>query len=613
MKRYHRMPFGAEVTDSGVRFRLFAPAARRVDVRLEGERPVFIPMYAVDEGWHEVVATGATENTLYRFRIDGDDGLYLPDPASRYQPADVHGPSEVIGPGYVWRDREWRGRPWEEAVLYELHVGTFSPEGTFRGVMDRLGYLADLGITAVELMPVADFPGQRNWGYDGVYPFAPDSRYGRPEELKALVEACHERGLMIFLDVVYNHFGPEGNYLHRYAPQFFTERHHTPWGAAINFDDAGSAPVRRFFIHSALYWLEEYHFDGLRFDAVHAIFDDSHPDILEEIAVAVAEHFGNNRHIHLVLENDNNAAHYLRRDSVLAPERYVAQWNDDVHHALHVLATGEQGGYYLDYADSPLRHLGRCLTEGFAYQGEPSAYREGARRGEPSAHLPPTAFVAFIQNHDQVGNRAFGERIGALAPEAAVRAISAMLLLAPSPPLLFMGQEWNTRTPFPFFCDFGRDLAQAVTQGRRQEFARFAEFSDPEQRERIPDPAAGSTFESARLEWPEAQGPEADWQGWHRHLLTLRRRAIVPRLGRITGGASNYELIKERALRARWRLGDGSTLQLAANLSADPVDGLRPASERPLLSQPEEAAEALEGGRLPPWSVVWWLEQAGQP
>ncbi|MGD8617668.1 MAG: alpha-amylase family glycosyl hydrolase, partial [Gammaproteobacteria bacterium] len=362
-RRRHHMPFGAELlTDSRIRFRLWAPAAKRVDLCLEGDPansaavPVILPMHAAPEGWFHLDTGRAGPGTRYRFAIDG--GMRVPDPASRFQAEDVHGASTVVNPAaWQWRDSGWHGRPWEETVLYELHVGSFSARGDFEGVREKLDYLEELGVSAIELMPVADFPGTRNWGYDGVYLFAPDSCYGGPNGLKALVDAAHARGLMVFLDVVYNHFGPEGNYLHVYAPQFFTGRHQTPWGDAINFDGNGCHWVRQFFIHNAMYWLEEYHLDGLRLDAVHAIADDSQPDILRELAATVYSHFGGNRHIHLVLENDHNAARYLGRVAGRRPSGYAAQWNDDLHHALHVLLTGEHDGYYQDYAARPLGHL----------------------------------------------------------------------------------------------------------------------------------------------------------------------------------------------------------------------------------------------------------------
>jgi maltooligosyltrehalose trehalohydrolase len=584
MRRRHEMPFGAQVLETGeVRFNLWAPGVGSVELRIGEETR---PMPAAEDGFFSLTLPAAP-GADYLYRIGGQE---VPDPASRYQPQDVHGPSRVVDPAaFDWRDGDWRGRPWEETVLYELHVGTFTPEGTFMGVESRLDYLAETGITAVELMPLSDFPGERNWGYDGVLPFAPESRYGTPEELKHLVQAAHERGLMVFLDVVYNHFGPEGNYLHLYAPQFFTERHRTPWGAAINFDGEWSRPVREFFVHNALYWLEEYHLDGLRFDAVHAIADDSGRHFLEELAGRVREELGGERHVHLVLENDANEARYLREDL------YDAQWNDDIHHALHAVATGESGGYYADYADAPVRRLGRCLAEGFAYQGEPSVYRDGERRGEPSTELPPVRFVSFIQNHDQVGNRAFGDRLPDLAPPEAVRAVSAVYLFAPQIPMVFMGEEWAAERPFPFFCDFGPELAQAVTEGRRQEFARFPEFSDPETRERIPDPNDPETFRSAVLHRPE----ENEWLEHYRTLLRLRHEEVVPRLKGVSGGQAEYRTAGERGLRVRWTLGDGSALALAANLGPEPGSGFE-ASGRTLYALGEP------GG---PWSVAWYLEE----
>ena len=602
------MPFGAECFEDGaVRFRLWAPAVSRVELCLEtAGMETLLPMEREQDGWFALVTDTAAPGRHYRYRIDG--GQRVPDPASRFQPQDVHGPSQVVDPAtWDWTDANWRGRPWEEAVIYELHVGTFTPEGTFAGVKQRLDDLVELGVTAIELMPVADFPGARNWGYDGVQIFAPDDRYGRPEDFKDLVQSAHARGLMVFLDVVYNHFGPEGNYLHLYAPSFFTERHHTPWGAAINYDGPDSRPVRGFFIHNALYWLEEYHLDGLRFDAVHAIVDDSRPDILQDIAQAVAIGPGAQRTVHLVLENDHNAAHYLERDFALRPRCYAAQWNDDIHHALHVLTTGEAGGYYEDYADEPARHLGRCLTEGFAYQGEPSRYRHGAPRGESTRDLPPTAFVSFLQNHDQIGNRAFGERITRLAPEAAVRAATAVLLLAPSPPLLFMGQERGATQPFLFFCDFGADLAAAVTDGRRREFARFPEFSDAGARARIPDPNDAKTFAAARLDWSDSGTDGADvWKRFHQELLMLRAREIVPRLRNLRAGLAGFEVIGEGALCAHWRLGDGTRLTLIANLNDAPAFCREAPAGKLLYAVP--GFSGAYDGHCVAWSVVWFLD-----
>ncbi len=610
LKRRHAMPFGAQLLpDGGVRFRLWAPGAAQVDVCLLGDREEveYLPMNAEEQGWFTLSTARAGAGSLYRLRIDGQ--MQVPDPASRFQPQDVHGPSEVIDAEvWEWQDSDWQGRPWEEVVIYELHVGSFSPGGDYEGVAHRLDYLVALGVTAIELMPLAHFPGARNWGYDGTYLYAPESRYGRPEDLKALIDAAHARGLMVFLDVVYNHFGPEGNYLAVYAPQFFNPDHHTPWGAAINFDGDRKHWVRQFFIHNALYWLEEYHFDGLRFDAAHAIPDDSTPHILNELAEAVKKNFGASRHIHLVLENDANNAAYLLRDGQGRPRRYVAQWNDDIHHALHVILTGEADGYYADYADTPIHYLGRCLTEGFAYQGECSAYRNGEPRGEPSAQLPATAFVSFLQNHDQVGNRALGERISVLTSDVALHAALALLLLAPSPPLLFMGQEWGSEQPFPFFCDFGADLADQVVEGRRREFARFAQFRDPAQRERIPNPMAVQSFTQAVLDWESKdRAPHAQWLDLHRRLLAVRRRELVPRLSGLKGSQSDYQALGERALRAQWRLGDGTQLGVLANLGTEVLRNVDMPPERRLYATHADLLSGDNTRGLPAWSVLWYL------
>ncbi len=610
MKRRYSMPFGAECRDDGsVRFRLWAPAARQVEVCLDrANKSIRLPLEPCDEGWFELATDAARPETQYRFRID--NGPEVPDPASRFQPQDVHGPSEVIDPGaFDWQDRNWKGRRWEEAVLYELHVGTFTPAGTFSAVGKRLDYLADLGIIAVELMPVADFPGQRNWGYDGVYLFAPDSAYGRPEDLKELVQSAHDRGLMILLDVVYNHFGPEGNYLRSYAPQFFTDRHSTPWGDGINFDSRYSRAVRDFFIHNALYWLTEYHFDGLRLDAVHAITDDSTPHILTALADAVRNSIEPDRHVHLILENAENQARYLQRNESCELQAYTAQWNDDVHHALHVLITGQRDGYYADYSQRPIDQLGRCLSEGFAYQGEISLHRNGETRGESTAGLPPAAFVSFLQNHDQIGNRAFGERILQIADHGAVRAAAAILLLAPSPPLIFMGEEFGAETPFLFFCDFEKDLAAAVTAGRRNEFAHFASFSNPAERERIPDPSDARTFKASELNWSAIEQPgHQEWLRFYRKLLDLRREHVVPRLA--TGCAVNadYEVHGDQGLKVRWKFSDHSELILMANLVSDSLQGLIFPASQIIYASEEVNADALMRTTLPAWAVVWFLE-----
>jgi maltooligosyltrehalose trehalohydrolase len=609
MKRRHKMQFGAECReDASVRFRLWAPVARRVELCLQNSNSPRRALTPLENGWFELVTDKARPGSLYSFRVD--DEREVPDPASRFQPRDVHGPSEVIDPAaFEWQDGDWRGRPWEEAVIYEAHVGAFTPSGTFSSVDDRLDYLADLGVTALELMPVADFPGRRNWGYDGVYSFAPDSSYGRPEDLKELVQRAHHRGIMVMLDVVYNHFGPEGNYLNSYAPQFFTSRHHTPWGNAINFDGAESRTVRDYFINNALYWLNEYHFDGLRLDAVHEIIDDSSPHILAELASAVRAGIGADRQVHLILENDLNQSRFLQRIGPCRPQAYTAQWNDDFHHALHTLITGERDGYYSDYSDRPIEHLGRCLSRGFSYQGEISLFRNGKNRGEPTTDLPATAFVSFLQNHDQVGNRAFGERIATLADPQALRAATAILLLAPFPPLLFMGEEFGAETPFLFFCDFEKGLADAVTAGRRNEFARFARFSDPSARAGIPDPNVVNTFEMSCLDWDVIDQPKhRDWLRFYHQLLKLRCQHIIPRLSAECSLKAEYEIHAETVLVAHWKMADCSQLTLLANLGGKSSPGITPPAGQVIYATEGLGNGVLESETLPAWSVVWFLE-----
>jgi maltooligosyltrehalose trehalohydrolase len=457
---------------------------------------------------------------------------------------------------------------------------------------------------------VADFPGQRNWGYDAVLPFAPDSSYGTADELKDLIAAAHLKGLMVFNDVVYSHLGPEGNYLHLYAPAFFMDRFQTPWGNAVNFDSEQSYWVRQFFIHNALYWLEEYHFDGLRFDAAHCIFDDSSPDILEVLAETARLGPGYDRHIHLVLENDNNAAHYLRHNP-LRPYRYFnAQWNDDIHHALHVLLTGETAGYYQDYKQQPISHLGRCLAEGFAYQGEVSDYREGKQRGEPCLDLSLSAFISFLQNHDQTGNRALGERISALCTPEALRAVTAILLLAPSPPLLFMGQEWACSQPFTYFVDFPEELGNQVNQERLYEFTRLLKFTDIELQKNLPIPTSIQTFQAAKLAWNElTQEPHRQWLEYHQKLLRIRSRYIIPRIKDITGKQAHYRLLSDKALSVQWRLSDDSTLILVANLGGEPVSADYSGDGELLFASRTETTQNRDVG-LSPWEVIFYLEES---
>ena len=553
------------------------------------------PLQRGEDGWFCTEIAGVKAGTLYRFRIDG--GIEVPDPASAFQPHDTAGPSEVIDHGaYRWRARDWRGRPWQEAVVIETHVGAFTPEGTYQAMIEKLDHLVATGITALELMPLADFPGARNWGYDGVLWYAPDSIHGRPDDLKTLIDEAHLRGLMVLLDVVYNHFGPEGNYLGRYAPQFFTDAQ-TPWGSAIDYR---VPQVRAFAIENAVHWLRDYRFDGLRLDAVHAIAELGEISMLHDLsraAGALAAQTG--RHIHLVLENDDNGASLLDAERDPPQGDYRAQWNDDYHHAWHVLLTSEHHGYYSDYFPSPLPHIARTLASGFAYQGEASRHRGGALRGEPSGELSPTAFINFLQNHDQIGNRALGDRLESIAAPQAIEAGLAVTLLAPMVPMLFMGEEWGSKAPFPFFCDFAGDLADAVRNGRRREFAgAYAKYGDE-----IPDPLAQSTFQSATLDWAARDsGAGHERLNRVRELLAIRRRHIVPRLaGTRFGGASVRE---DGLLRAGWRMGDGTALDLLANLSDRPVAGGRGEKVGTILWG-DGLAEAL-----PPWSVVWRFREA---
>jgi len=495
---------------------------------------------------------------------------------------------------YRWRAADWRGRPWQDTVLIEAHVGSFTQQGTYRAMIGKLDHLVATGITALELMPLSDFAGRRNWGYDGVLWYAPDSAYGRPDDLKVLIDEAHLRGLMVFLDVVYNHFGPEGNYLPRYAPGFFTEAQ-TPWGSAINYR---VAQVRAFAIENAVYWLRHYRFDGLRLDAVHAIPEQGETPMLQELSRAVGDlAVETGRHLHLVLENDDNRVSLL--DPVQDPPRgrYRAQWNDDYHHAWHVLLTGETQGYYSDYQRSPLRDIARGLGSGFVYQGEASAHRGGQLRGEPSGELGPTAFVNFVQNHDQIGNRALGDRLESLVGPAAMEAALAVTLLAPMLPMLFMGEEWGSKAPFPFFCDFQGDLAEAVRNGRRSEYAwAYAAYGDE-----IPDPLQQSTLQSAVLDWDSRDlAPGKQRLALVQELLAIRRQQIVPRLAGACFGSA--QAADNGLLTADWRMGDGAILRLTANLSSGEIAG-RPG---------DGTGAAIWGGepgdRLPPWSAFWQLE-----
>lgn len=574
--------FGPQLSEDGVLFSLWAPNARSVDLICDGQHS----MSKNGDGWFSLHRPEAKAGSRYKFLIDGETSV--PDPASHFQPEDVGGPSEVIDQdAFRWSQSNWRGRPWEDAIFLETHVGAYTSGGTYRAMIEKLDYIADTGFTALEFMPLADFSGQRNWGYDGVLWYAPDHSYGRPDDLKALIDEAHKRGVMVFLDVVYNHFGPEGNFLHRYASKFFCETK-TPWGDAIDYR---LPEVRSFAIQNAVHWLEHYRFDGLRLDAVHALAEPSGNQLLGELSDAVGKLAARtSRHIHLVLENDDNRAALLDPDQDPPRGKYRAQWNDDYHHAWHVLLTGENAGYYGDYA-SPEQQLVRALTSGFAYQGEASAHRGGAARGEPSGALPPDAFVNFLQNHDQIGNRPLGDRLETCAKTAPIEAALAITLLAPMPPLLFMGEEWGAQAAFPFFCDFQGDLAKAVREGRRREFrSAYERYGDE-----IPDPLDEVTFASAKLDWSELK--EEAHRKRHqfvRRLLDIRRREIVPRLR----GSRFIPRPADNAL-AQWTMGDGTTLTLVANLSSERRARADSDFGRSIWSENINPPE--------PWTVAWML------
>jgi maltooligosyltrehalose trehalohydrolase len=567
-------------------FALWAPDAFYVSVELENGQS--LPMLPQADGWF-VIKARCPAGTRYRYNIDGE--LEVPDPASRAQDGDLDRHSVVVDPlAYQWRHTAWHGRPWSEAVIYELHVGAL---GGFAEVEQHLARLAGLGITAIELMPLAQFPGERNWGYDGVLPYAPQASYGTPEQLKHLIDSAHSHGLAVILDVVYNHFGPDGNYLHRYAKGFFREDKHTPWGAAIDFR---RSEVREFFIENALMWLLEYRFDGLRLDAVHAIED---PDFLSEMARRIRAQIDPSRHVWLTVENELNQSSLLEYD-------YDAQWNDDGHNALHVLLTGETDAYYADYAAQPTEQLVRCLSQGFVFQGHIT--RHGEPRGEPSEHLPSTAFVLFLQNHDQIGNRAFGERLHHLADPRAVQAATVLLLLSPMIPLMFMGDEFAAEQPFLFFTSHHGELAKLVREGRRNEFAAFSAFTDPHKREQIPDPNAEKTFHASQ---PRLVGngsvKQQETLALYQKLLQFRHQYIIPHLSGTQ--ALGAHMLGYGAVSARWRLGNGSELRIDLNLSDTPVVN-PPQTEAVWLFQQPSSVDLSESGELPAYCALVSLTAA---
>jgi malto-oligosyltrehalose trehalohydrolase len=574
-------------------FRLFAPSVDLVQLELEHAAEL-LPMFRKPDGWHELATPDAAPGTRYRFVLS--DGTRVPDPASRYQPQDVAGPSEIVDPSaFRWTDTEWKGRPWHEAILYELHVGTFTGEGTFLAAVAKLDHLAALGITAIELMCLSDFAGNRNWGYDGVLLFAPDSAYGAPNQVKAFVDRAHQLGISVILDVVYNHFGPEGNYITRYFPQICSERHSTPWGKSLNFDGPFSAEVREFIIQNALYWIEEFHMDGLRLDASHAMIDTSPTHILEELHDRV-QSLGVTRPVHLILENEHNIESRLLRDGKGTPLSYTAQWNHDITHLLGAVFTDLSQPQQLEDTGK----LVKALAEGFVIAAQ--------MQKNAGCAVPPTAFVAFIQTHDLVGNRIFGDRVFASALKEPVRAIASIYLLLPQIPMLFMGEEWGASTPFPFFCDYHGGLADAVRKGRCEQLARLDPAPTEDELKRAPDPQAEATFRSAQLKWDEVSHlPHSAWLEWYTRMLHLRMQNVVPLLSEVARSCGKGEVVAPGAFAITWHLANQSKLHLAANLSREPRGGFPAERGRVIWSQGVE-----DPRRFAAWAVRWTIEQASR-
>ena len=515
----HTPFFGAVPSQNGVRFCVWAPDAGAIELIIrDGRAAGHHPLAHTGGGVYETWVEGAGANDRYVYRIDGE--AEVPDPASRFQPEGVHAASQVIDAGaFRWTDDRWRIRPLQDLIVSELHVGTFSPEGTFAGVEARLPYLRDLGITAIELMPVADFAGARNWGYDGVALFAPSRAYGTPDDLRRLVDAAHRHGLAVILDVVYNHLGPEGAYLHRFNRRYLSDRHRTPWGAAVNVDGEGSPLVRRFIIDNALHWVREYHVDGLRLDAAHALIDDTTPNIVAELTQRVRAAAGRAVIVHA--EDERNLVTMIQ-DVGDGGWGLDGVWADDFHHVVRRLVAGDAHGYYADF-EGTVDELARTITQGWLYTGQHSTHMRRPRGTDPLT-APMSRFVVCVQNHDQVGNRATGERLHHQITPAAWRAVSTVLLTSPMTPLLFMGQEWAASSPFQYFTDLEPGLGRLVTEGRRKEFADFPEFADPASRTRIPDPQDEATFLRSRLLWSEqTEGEHGRSLALYRALIALRR------------------------------------------------------------------------------------------
>jgi len=564
--------------DGSTIFMLWAPTQARVSVAIDSRQ---VPMDRADDGWFSITDT-LTDDADYWFVLA--DGTRVPNPASRWQRAGVLGPSRFWGSDFHW-EVPWKGRPWEEAIIYEIHIGTFTAEGTFAAAEKHLHRLAELGVSAVQIMPLAQFPGTRGWGYDGVYPYAPHNSYGSPDDVKSFVDEAHRYGLMVFLDVVYNHFGPEGNFLPLYAAEFFRKDDPTPWGPKIAFE---REPVRRFFIDNVIYWLDQFRFDGLRFDAVDQIEDQSDPHILKEISEKVRARFLD-RHVHLITENPANAINLLSRDS---GPFFVADWNDDFHHAMHVAVTGEASGHYAPFGNKPWQKMKQTLQNGYLCDGNNFQSRDQAH----SASLPPTAFVHFLQNHDQVGNRALGNRLHTMIDQSCHRVLTEILMLSPQIPLLFMGDDHLTMRKFLFFADYKGELARAIAAGRSTEAENFGGLPDGCGAKDLPDPNDLSTFLDSKLDW-DADDQGSAWTSFLKRLIKVRRNHVIPLLPDADGYAGSVVSGVEQAVFLDWKLG-ARTLQLRANASGRALSMEGDFGHRVYPPVSEAAEEVLQ-----PWTT----------
>jgi malto-oligosyltrehalose trehalohydrolase len=581
--------WGPQIQGQATSFSLWAPKLSELLLDVDGRT---VAMHRADDGWFSSLVDDVSPGAEYMFILP--DGSRVPDPASRFQ-IEVCGPSRLVnGHNYRWEQNDWKGLPWEEAIVYELHVGTFTPEGTFSAASERFRRLADLGFTAIELMPLAHFPGTRGWGYDGVFQYAPHSAYGSSDDFKRLIDTAHQHQMMVFLDVVYNHFGPEGNFLSHYAPRFFKQGESTPWGDKINFQ---VMPVRRFFIDNVLYWLDEFRLDGLRLDAVDQIEDAGELHVLEEISRAVHERF-KDRHVHLVTENPVNGTDLLAATKD-GSRLYTADWNDDFHHALHVAVTGETTGHFAPFKNKPWASVKRALAKGHLQDGKPSV----AREAPPSASLPPTSFVHFLQNHDQVGNRALGERLNTMIDERLYRVLMEILLLSPQIPLVFMGEEHASRQQFHYFCDYQGDLAEVMEASRPQQAENFGGFPHGTSPDDIRNPNDFETFVASKINWNDAQTSDgAAWQAFVKQILSVRKQFVVPLLQNARGYAGEVICDDGNKIFVDWTFQDKSVLKLRANPSGSHIP-LR--EEKGALIYPFDNITSPHA--LPPWSTRLYL------